>query len=297
MLRDIRKGTPRVVKVAARIAELNADILVLGDIDYDHDGAALTALRDAIPDGAARFPHLFAERPNSGIPTGLDLNGDGRAGAPGDAQGYGRFPGQGGLAVLSRWPLTLTADHSSRLWRNVPDSLLIDVQGRLGAAATGADIQRLSTVAHWEVAVHLPRGALTLMVFHAAPPVFDGPEDRNGRRNADELSFWRHRLDGAFGPPPEPPFLVVGTANLDPHGGDGRQEVMRAFLADPRILDPPGLTDRPTVNWPPPGPGALRVDYLLPSSGLSVDAAGVLTADPEASRHHPIWIDLWIGES
>ena len=28
------------------------------------------------------------------------------------------------------------------------------------------------------------------LVSHPTPPVFDGPEDRNGRRNHDEIRFW-----------------------------------------------------------------------------------------------------------
>ena len=28
------------------------------------------------------------------------------------------------------------------------------------------------------------------LVSHPTPPVFDGPEDRNGTRNADEIRFW-----------------------------------------------------------------------------------------------------------
>ena len=28
------------------------------------------------------------------------------------------------------------------------------------------------------------------LVSHPTPPVFDGPEDRNGTRNFDEIRFW-----------------------------------------------------------------------------------------------------------
>ena len=159
-------------------------------------------------------------------------------------------------------------------------------------AAMGANVQRLSTIAHVEYRIHLPdRDPLTLMIFHATPPVFDGPEDRNGRRNHDEITFWRYRLDGAFGPPPDPPFVVAGAANLAPVGSDGRAEAIKALLADPRLQDPSGLTGQPTVDWPHPGPGALRVDYILPSTSLTVLDAGVAT-DPKASRHALIWVDI-----
>ncbi|WP_188478108.1 endonuclease/exonuclease/phosphatase family protein [Primorskyibacter flagellatus] len=236
--------------------------------------------------------HTFTTLPNTGLQTGLDLDGDGRHGGPGDAQGYGRFSGQGGLAVISRWPVDLMVDHSARLWRDMPDTLLIDAEGREGAQASGADVQRLSSTAHWELRVTPPRGKpVTLMIFHATPPVFDGPEDRNGRRNHDEVIFWKHRLDGDFGPAPDPPYVIAGAANLDPSGGDGRGAAIRGLLSDPRLRDPPGLTGKATVDWPDPGPGRLRVDYLLPSADLILTGSG-LAPDSPASRHRAIWIDI-----
>ena len=175
----------------------------------------------------------------------------------------------------------------------MPGSLLIDHSGRDGGGALGADILRLSDTAHFEVRVYPPGGPpITLMIFHATPPVFDGPEDRNGRRNHDEVLFWKHRLEGAFGPPPLPPFVLMGAANLSPTGGEGQEEAIRALLSDTRLRDPPGLTGQPTVDWPPPGPGPRRVDYLLPSADLILLGAGLAKADPTASRHRLLWIDL-----
>ena len=41
------------------------------------------------------------------------------------------------------------------------------------------------------------RADLHLLAHHPTPPVFDGPEDRNGRRNHDEAALWTAWLDGA----------------------------------------------------------------------------------------------------
>ena len=139
-------------------------------------------------------------------------------------------------------------------------------------------------------------GTLTLLTLAASPPVFDGPEDRNGLRNADEIRFWQLWLDGAFGPVPEGPVAVMGNANLDPLDGDGRQEAIVALLEDPRLQDPrprsPGgaLADDPghrgdpaldTADWTDAGgPGNLRVSYVLPDAGLEVTDAGVLWPAP-----------------
>ena len=95
MLRDLGRDDAQIDAVARLIAEARPDILLLTDVDHDHDGLGLAAL-------ARRFdyPHSFALAPNSGLPTGLDLDGDGRTGEARDAQGYGRFTGDSGMAVL-----------------------------------------------------------------------------------------------------------------------------------------------------------------------------------------------------
>ncbi|MEO0751137.1 MAG: endonuclease/exonuclease/phosphatase family protein, partial [Pseudomonadota bacterium] len=165
------------------------------------------------------------------------------------------------------------------------------------------------------VPIQVGEARLTLMSFHATTPVFDGPEDRNGRRNHDEIVFWRHVLDGQFGPAPEPPFVIAGNANLDPVDGEGRKAAILNLLGDPRLQDPrprgpprdPGAPNTPghagdptldTVSWPVPG--NLRVSYILPSAEMGVAGAGVHwpldgpEADlvAEASRHRLIWVDV-----
>ena len=65
-----------------------------------------------------------------------------------------------------------------------------------------AAVQRLATTGFWDVPVETPSGQLHLLAWHATPPVFDGPEDRNGRRNHDEAAFWRLLLEGALPMPP-----------------------------------------------------------------------------------------------
>jgi len=55
---------------------------------------------------------------------------------------------------------------------------------------------RLSSKSHWDVPVNTPNGPLHIYASHPTPPVFDGPEDRNGLRNADEIRFWSLYLNG-----------------------------------------------------------------------------------------------------
>ncbi|WP_047996916.1 endonuclease/exonuclease/phosphatase family protein [Puniceibacterium sp. IMCC21224] len=288
LLRDILRGEDtEIAAVTEGIDTLDPDILLLTNIDYDFDLIALNALRNAMPDGANRYPYLWARKPNTGMPTGLDLDGDGRLGGPRDAQGFGYFAGQGGMALMSRFPVGMdqVIDFSDLLWRDLPGNLM-------SPDDTGYDVQRLSSSAHWDVPLHLPGDRmLHLLAFYATPPVFDGPEDRNGRRNHDEVAFWRRYLDGAIGgAPPTSEFVVIGDANLDSQRGDGLHAAMIALLADSRLTDPVPGSD--SVHWPPPGPGTMRVSYVLPSADLGVAGAG---HGPAVGPHRPVWVDLTIA--
>ena len=77
-------------------------MLLLLDLDYDLDGLALAAFADLLTAAGLALPHRIALRPNTGMATGLDMDGDGRFGTLDDAQGWGRFAGAGGMAMLSR---------------------------------------------------------------------------------------------------------------------------------------------------------------------------------------------------
>ncbi len=301
--------------VAEILGATRPDILLLTDIDWDLDGAALTALADRLAEEGLEYPHRLALRPNAGLASGLDLDGNGRTGEPRDAQGYGRFLGQGGMALLSRYPLGEVRDLSDLLWRDLPGARL-PMNGDLPfPSGEGQAAQRLSSTGHWIVPVATPGQALTLLAWAATPPVFDGPEDLNGLRNADELAVWERLLDGAWGPPPPAPVLL-GDAQLDPLDGDGLREAMAALLADPRLQDPGPRSDGgrlasdstgagdpalDTVDWPEDGAGNLRTSYILPAAPLRVTAAGVVWPLPDdplakaaeaAGPHRLVWVDI-----
>ena len=274
LLRDLRDGEG--AGLVAEVAAVAPDVLLLTDIDFDHDLVALGALAARLEEAGLSYPHRFAQRPNTGVPTGLDLDGDGRLGGPRDAQGYGWFSGQGGMALLSTRPLQLKADFTALLWRDLPRS-------RMRGGDPAAEVQRLSSDAHWVIGIE---GGPSLLAWNATPPVFDGPEDRNGRRNADEAALWRRYLDGALGVPPDLPVLI-GNANLDPERGEGLREEMRGLLKDPRLQDP--LPGEATVAWDQTGP--MRVSYILPAAALTVRDAGVRPAI-EGQRHRLVWVTL-----
>ncbi len=307
--------------IAAVIRAVRPDVLLVQELDHDPDGLALAALAELLaddgPDGAPGmdYAHRFTSPPNTGVPSGLDLNGDGRVGGPDDALGWGRFAGQYGMGALSRLPFEAAAARTFRRlpWSAMPGALLPrDVFG-----PEVADRLRLSSKSHWDLPVILPDGRrLHLLASHPTPPVFDGPEDRNGRRNHDEIRFWADYLSGegwmvddegrrgalAQGASA----VVLGDLNADPQDGDGRREGIRALLSHPRLQDPrprsPGgaaaaraqggpndahLGDPAldTADWRESGgPGNLRVDFVLPTRDLEVTGAGVFWPAPDDPR-------------
>lgn len=292
LLRDIQKGKdPQINAVIDMLVTTQADIIALQGIDYDLQRASLTALANALRARGLDYPHSFAAPPNAGRMTDIDLDGDGETGGPRDAQGYGRFFGQGAMAVLSRYPIDRSGvqDFSTLLWRDLKGALLPGSSDAPFPSAKALAIQRLSSHGHWVVPIMHPTfGTIHILTFHATPPVFDGDEDRNGRRNHDEVSFWTRYLNGHFEPPPTGRFILLGDANLDPAKGDGRSIAIQHLLSDPRLQDP--LPDLPTVDWQQTGP--MRTDYALPSVDWTVTGAAVSAPRPEASRHRLVWVDL-----
>ncbi|AXC48703.1 endonuclease/exonuclease/phosphatase family protein [Paracoccus suum] len=305
LLRDIQSGKdPQIAAAVGVIRAANADVLLLTAFDWDHEGRALQAFSDLLAKAGMSYPHRLALRPNSGMATGIDLDGDGRTGTGDDAQGFGLFTGQSGMVLLSRRPLGEVRDLSATLWRDVPGNTMPP------APPDAAAIQRLSTTGHWDVALPAGPTTLHLLVYAASPPVF-GTGTRNLRRNHDETAFWTaYQAAG--------PMVVMGSANLDPVDGDGEGEAIRALIA--RLQDPEPRSEGgaaapqtgsnarqkgdpalDTADWPDAdGPGNLRVDYVLPDKGLKVTGSGVLwPADGPlaetvmtASRHRLVWVNL-----
>ena len=308
LLRDIRRegkqADKQVEAVIAVLAETRPDVLLLTAFDWDGEGLALAAFADRLAGAGLDYPHRFAARPNSGMATGLDLNADGRFGSADDAQGFGAFTGQGGMAILSRHPIGPVTDHTGFLWRDLPGHLMPPLPDEVVA------IRRLSSTAHWDAVVTVADQPLHLLAMSATPPVFDGPEDLNGRRNHDELAFWLHHL-------PEAPFVLAGNLNMDPMDSEGRPQALAAIMghvADPLPRSAGGAVAGGGVNdshkgdpaldtgdWPDDRPpGNLRVDYVLPAKGLKVLDSGVFwpaegplaKAALAASAHRLVWVDL-----
>lgn len=344
LIHDLRRGDPQADAVAEIVQRVRPDILLINELDRDPEGLALALMRDRLARPSGQVPgidyaHVLQPPQNTGHFSGLDIDGDGRAAGPDDAWGYGRFPGQYAMAVFSRFPLGAERTYARLPWAAIPGARRpIRPDGRPFHPGGVWRALRLSSKTHLVVPVTLPDGtALHLVAAHPTPPVFDGPADRNGRRNADEIRLisailddadWLVDDDGrAGGLSGDAAFVVAGDLNADPVDGDGRQAAIRALLSHPRIQDPvpaspgaaeagmteqrdkAGAAERHTADWPtsPGKPGNLRVDYVLPSAGLTVLGSGVFwpeRRDPRhalvgrrgrdlaSSDHRLVWVDI-----
>ncbi|ASR45126.1 endonuclease [Xanthomonas citri pv. mangiferaeindicae] len=251
-------------KVAAVLQRVRPDIVLLNEFDYVADGSAATLfqsrwLERAQPGGGAplHYPYRYLAPVNTGVQSGLDLDGNGTVGGEGrdrgnDAWGYGLHPGQYGMLLLSRYPIDTEAARTFQLlkWSAMPDAR------RPRDPATGAPFHpdavwaqlRLSSKSHWDVPVRTPTGVLHVLASHPTPPAFDGPEKRNVARNHDEIRFWQDYLspgahawlcdDGGRcgGLTADARFVILGDLNNDPVDGAGAHEAIVGLLEHPRVL-------------------------------------------------------------
>lgn len=319
LLSDLRKGDQSQIEAVAQIIRITRpDILLINEFDFDLEQLASAAFTDLLRENGEDtkgidYPFAFARPSNTGLATGFDLNADGKANGPEDAHGYGRFHGQYGMLVLSRFPILAddARTFSKMLWADLPRAdLPVHSDGSPFPTAAAQTAIRLSSKSHWDVPIDVDGRVLHLFASHPTPPVFDGPEDRNGKRNGDEIRFWARYVDGAefvddlgrAASRRDAPFVVLGDLNADPFDGDGIHGAIADLLANTKVQDPKpvslggaaaaqsqgganlaheGDAALDTADWNDSrGPGNLRVDYVLPSADLSIKGAGVFWPAP-----------------
>ncbi|MCP2177741.1 Endonuclease/Exonuclease/phosphatase family protein [Williamsia maris] len=324
LLTDLRSGVDPQARTIAQIVQMNRpDILLLNEFDYYPDQAAAKLFaqnylarsqRGAAP---IDYPYMFTAPVNTGVPTGRDLNGDGTTDGPDDAYGFGAFPGQYGMLVLSKYPIDTAHARTFQkfLWKDQPGNLIPrDYYGG------NADLLRLSSKSHWDLPITIGRRTVHLLASHPTPPSFDGPEDRNGRRNHDEIRLSADYIAGGSradyiyddsgrrgGLAPGSSFVMLGDQNSDPADGGPPGPGVGAInqvLTLPRVRDTlptsrgavadsaaAGQTGHRTpskyftADFSKPVPGNLRVDYVLPSRDLPVTGARVFWPAPGEPGH------------
>ncbi|MEM8536089.1 MAG: endonuclease/exonuclease/phosphatase family protein, partial [Chloroflexota bacterium] len=245
--------------VAEIIQRVNPDVLLINEFDYDENLEAATLFQDnylgVSQNGAdtIEFPHVYAAPSNTGIPSEFDFDNNGEVGGPGDAFGFGFFPGQFGMIVFSKYPIVdeQVRTFQNFLWQDMPDALLPDDPETPEPAdwytAEELEVFRLSSKSHWDIPIAIEGTVIHTLVSHPTPPVFDGDEDRNGTRNHDEIRFWADYVTpeqgdyiyddagGEGGLPAESRFVIMGDQNADPNDGDSTNNAILQLLDNPNI--------------------------------------------------------------
>lgn len=317
----------QIQSVAEIIQRIRPDVLLINEFDYDETGMAVKLFQDnylkvaqANDTEPIEYPYYFIASSNTGIPSGVDFDNNNSTSDPNDAFGFGFFPGQYGMLVLSMYPIGEPRTFQKFLWKDMPDALLPKNPDNSSYLSDEAlEVFRLSSKSHWDVPVTINEEVVHFLVCHPTPPVFDGPEDRNGRRNYDEIRLWKDYVNdetylvddsGETGGLTDTYFVIAGDLNSDPFDGDSVKGAAQLLVDDPLVN-----TDiTPSSNGGPaqaelqagfnenhegdpkydtadfgfngPGnpdatPGNLRVDYVLPSATLSIKEAGVFWPAPD----------------
>lgn len=96
--------------------------------------------------------------------SGLDINGNGKLIEAEDAWGFGNFPGQYGMAILSRFPIDADSVRSFQKlkWSSMPKAMRpIDPNTKKSYYAEDVWPQlRISSKSFWDVPVKTPLGVL-----------------------------------------------------------------------------------------------------------------------------------------
>jgi 3-phytase len=308
ILERLQTGSdPQACAIAEIIQRIRPDVLVLNEIDYDASGAVLAAFCDeylAVGQNVSKSPaaaepieflHRMAFAANTGEHSGLDLDRSGQVDAsPGsrdygaDCFGYGVYPGQYALAVLSRFPIDKPAVREFRqfLWKDMPGARLPDdpatpAPGDWYSPEILAKF-RLSSKNHCDAPVTVDGKRVHLLLSHPTPPVFDGAEDRNGRRNHDELRFWADYI----GPAGKSTYLVDDAGRRG-----GLDESARGQRSEDGGQGTDKRSDRrsPTSDLSPPtsSPSFLILGDLNddPHDGQGKDGIALLLAAPQVLKY------------
>lgn len=319
---DLLKGDKQARAIATVIRAIQPDVILLNELDYSADMnnarifvekyLADSAL-DLLGNGPWDMPYQYAGPVNTGVPSGLDQNGNGKTNDPEDAWGFGHFPGQYGMAVLSRIPIDEDMIRTFQLfkWSKMPNAMMPREPRDLRPyykTEVWTEL-RLASKSFWDIPVKSSHGRFSLLASHPTPPAFDGPADHNGCRNHDEIrllndyitpsesSYLQDDRGQSGGIADGQPFVIVGDLNSDPVDGESRHEAIKRLISHARIVQTPAPVSRgaveahrlqakanvaqksapesDTADFSDGSVGNLRVDYVLPSKDFAVQASGV----------------------
>lgn len=299
---------PQIKNIAEIIQITQPDIILLNEFDYvpnQTEGveAFLNNYLALSQNGQTpiTYPYFYISSVNTGVKVPVEASTERLT-----HFGFGRYPGQYGMAVLSKYPIDKAKARTFQkfLWQDMPDNLMpVDENGQSWYPEQSKQVLRLSSKSHWDLPINVCGTELHILASHPTPPVFDGVEDRNGRRNFDEIRFWRDYIQAdkqsyhyddlgkKGGIKADVKFVILGDLNASNVDGDAYPGAIDNLLKNPQIADYPAPTSAGgkenklenlnaashTAGW------GMRADYVLPSSNIDVTGSGVFW--PSKSQH------------
>lgn len=339
LINALNSDHQQIKNIAEIIQRVQPDILLLNEFDGGPmNKGALKLFQQAYLEvsqnkqNIAEYKYSYQGDVNTGVLLKNDSNGDGKVSRPSDTHGFGYFPGHFGMALLSKYPIDVDAVRTFQMfkWKDMPNALKpFDPETNKPWYSDKAwNEMRLSSKSHWDIPVSVAGKQVHVLASHPTPPVFDGKEDRNGKRNHDELKFWGDYITegksdyiyddtgikGGLGN--SVPFVFLGDLNASTTDGDAIVEGIASITKHDNVLDTVPSSKAAKLHSPDNKNGAshtahwrMRADYVLPSkSGWEVVDSGVfwpqeseetyrLIKNRQASSDHRlVWVDLKISK-
>lgn len=329
----------QIKNVAEILQRVRPNIVLLNEFDFiENPKQGILAFQNkylAMSQKGAkpiRYPYFYIAPVNTGVLAPVDLNNDGNVSLPGDGFGFGFYPGHYGMAVLSQFPINRAEVRTFQkfLWRDMPGAKKPQHEdGKPYYSDAAWDVFRLSSKSHWDIPINVNGEIIHILASHPTPPVFDGPENRNGKRNHDEIRFWTDYIseeekDSAYiyddkkkygGLGKGKRFVVMGDLNASMFEGDGIHEGIRSLIKHEKIMasvlpkSVAGKENKPdslhseshTAQW------GMLADYVLPSIfGFEFEKSGIfwprknseyyrlVDSRKSSSDHRLVWLQLKI---
>ncbi|MBW1655839.1 endonuclease/exonuclease/phosphatase family protein [Flavobacterium quisquiliarum] len=337
LIDQLNSGTNVQIKNIAQIIQtVRPDVILLNEFDYieNPELGVKAFIKNYLKIGqggakAINYPYYYYSTVNTGQPSPYDLNNDGKLDNFGnDAWGFGMYPGQYAMVLLSKYPIDVQAVRTFQnfKWKDMPGALLIK-------KPDGSDWYReevwaqfpLSSKSHWDVPVKIGKKTVHILASHPTPASFDGDEDRNGKRNHDEIRFWRDYISDNSasyiyddkglkgGLSANSRFVILGDQNASPVEGSAIREGIKSLLDNPKINNEFAPSSKGGMEYSPQNPFGInhtafwrmRADYVLPSKlGFKVISSGVFwpaKGEPmselvekreSSSDHRLVWVKV-----
>jgi hypothetical protein len=333
----LKNNNQQIQNIAEIIQRVNPDIILLNEFDHvdkNHENI-LYFIKNYLGQGqnkqtSINYPYFYQGTVNTGVSVNENIKSDDKDNQPttNNLHGFGYFEGHYGMVLLSKYPINekeiRTFQHFK--WRDMPGALKpIDPTTKKPWFSDDVWSKlRLSSKSHWDIPVNINGNTVHVLASHPTPPVFDGPENRNGKRNHDEIRFWFDYINNTQasyiyddngskgGLSSNQPFVILGDQNASSVEGDAINSSIKALITNNKLQDPMPtslggeLHKNDNVNakyhtayW------GMRADYVLPSViGFTIKDSGVfwpkkndeafrLIKDRQASSDHRlVWVDL-----